>query len=248
MRRKSFEKLLSSNSSGMQKNHYFRLMWLCCGDLLISIPYHIYNIVDVTTNQTVYPWVSWAVTQADWNHVDYFRRILIDQAPHIHVTMTLIMSMTCFLAFLFFILFGFTRETKKFYRNTYYWCMKPFGIKKPQRSNQFVNGPPKRTWLDKLLRRKVISLNSISNTTGSIPVFASQTGSTPTARTKTKTSATDTFDWEEGSRVMVVDGRLSIPGLRNGLTSFEMSELYDEKEKAPWTPSEDSHKSYQSPV
>jgi hypothetical protein len=247
MRRKSFEKLLSSNSSGMQINRYVRLMWLCCVDLLIAIPIDIFNIVDVSTNQPVYPWVSWADTQADWYHVDYLRRIIFDQQPLFRFAMNLFMSCTCLLTFLFFILFGFTRETKKFYRNTYYWCMKPFGIKKPQRASQFVHGPLKRTWLDKLLRREVIPLNSTSNTTGSIPVFSSQARSIPTAQAKTMTmtSATNTLDWEESSRVIVIDGRLSIPDLRNGTTSFES---YDEREKAPQRPSEESHKPYQSPV
>jgi len=237
----------------MQKNRYLRLMWLCCADIMVSVPYHIYNIVDVSTNQTVYPWVSWAVTQADWYHVDYYRRILIDQVPYLHLPPILIMSMTSFLAFMFFVLFGFTRETNKFYRNTYYWCMKPFGIKKPQRINHVVNAPPKRTWLDKLLRREAIPLNSFSNTTGSIPVFSAQTRSIPTAREKTTmtTSATDTLDWENGSRVLVINGRLSIPGLRNARSSFESLEFYDEKEKTPRTPStlEDEHREpHQSPV
>jgi hypothetical protein len=62
------------------------------------------------------------------------------------------------------------------------------------------------------------------------------------------TSATDTLDWEDDSKVTVIDGRLSIPGLRNGMTGFELSKLYDEKDKGSWTPSEESHKSYQSPV
>jgi hypothetical protein len=238
----------------MQKNRYLRLMWLCCADLMISIPYHIYNIVDVSTNQTVYPWVSWAVTQADWYHVDFYRRILVDQIPYLRIPMVLIMSLTCFLAFMFFLLFGFTRETTKFYRNTYYWCMKPFGIKKPQRTTHIVNTRPKRTWLDKLLRRETVPLNSVNTTTGSMPVFSMQDRSIPTGHEKTMTmttNVTDTLDWENGSRVLVINGRLSIPGLRNGLSSFDPLEFGEEKEKTPRTPStsEDEHrKPYRSPV
>jgi pheromone a factor receptor len=246
-RRKSFEMLLSSNGSGMQKNRYLRLMWLCCCDLLIAVPYHIFTVVDLATNQPVDPWVSWAVTQADWYRVDYFQRILLDQVPYVHLLFTLVMVMTCILAFLFFALFGFTRETNKWYRNAYYWCMRPLGVKKPQRALHLVSTQAaKRTWLDKLLRREAIPLNSVSNTTGSIPAFAStqqmqqQSRSIPSARGKTTTmttSTTDTLDWEDGSRVMVIDGRLSIPGLRNGMASFESSSFEDEKDKFPRTPS-----------
>lgn len=248
--------LLSSNSSGMQKNRYLRLMWLCCCDLLIAIPYYIYNVVDLLTNEPLYQWVSWAETQADWYRVDFFRRILIDQVPYTKVTFTLIMCMTCVLSFLFFILFGFTRETTKWYRDAFYWCMKPFGVKKPQRVTYVTNQPPKRTWLDWILRRDAVPLRSVvTETAGSIPAFASQQSKSipsPYAKTRTMTtSATDTLDWDNGSRVMVIDGRLSIPGLRNGLSSFESAETsYDEKDKFPHTPSSvgDHSKPFHSPV
>jgi hypothetical protein len=229
--------MLSSNGTGMRKNKYIRLMWLCCIDLIFSIPYHIYNLIDNSTNRHVDPWVSWEVTQFDWYRVDFFRRVVIDMMPFVRVTMICVMVSTSGLSLIFFLLFGFTNEAIKSYKNAYYFVLKPFGVKRPVKTIPTYNAPPKRTWLDKLLgRQPAMPLNSVSNTTGSIPVFASihQQKSIPSARPKnTMTSATDTLNWEDdmtedASKVMVIGHRLTIPGL-NALTSLDTLH-YDEKD------------------
>ncbi|KAG8759512.1 a-factor receptor, partial [Serendipita sp. 396] len=207
-RRKSFESLLSSTNSGMPKNRYIRLMWLCSLDLLLSIPYYTYNLIDNLVNRKVYPWVSWSETQADWYRVDRFRRIIIDMVPEIRIALYTLTFGVVFMSFVFFLVFGFTRETIKSYKNAYYWCMRPFGIKKPARVigglPQGYGGPPKRSWLDKLLRRDPVPFNSVTNTTGSIPTFnggqqsSGQGKSIPSARPKAAThSATDTLNFDD---------------------------------------------------
>lgn len=236
----------------MQKNRYLRLMWLCSIDLMICIPFFTYALVSNVVDSRVDPWVSWEVTQADWHRVDFYRRILIDSVPTLRIYFIVYMVANCGLAFLFLFLFGFTRETKKLYVNAYYWALKPFGVKRPQRTAQISRGPRKRTWLDKLLRRDAVPLNSsFESTTGSMPRFASQSKSIPSSRTKSSTtSETDTLNWEDESKVMIIDGkRLTIPGL-NGMASFKSEDLYDNNKKGDATssPTKENGKPFQSPV
>lgn len=252
-RRKSFEMLLSSNSTGMQKNRYIRLMWLCCIDLLIAIPYHTYVVIDNLVDVPLFPWVSWADTQADWYRVDFYRRLIIDMSPYLRTQLIGFLFVQPLISIIFFALFGFTRETTKGYMNAYYFCMKPFGIKRPARVNMIAmknSAPPKRSWLDKLLGRDAIPLNSTtsgSNATSSFPTFAQQNSSLPgksipSARPKaTPThSATDTLNWEDDltdpGHVMVIDGRrLTIPGL-NAMASFESEDMYDDEKSQRTNP------------
>ncbi|KAG8806038.1 a-factor receptor [Serendipita sp. 399] len=218
-RRKSFESLLSSTSSGIPKNRYIRLMWLCSLDLLISLPYYLFTMIDNLVNRKVYPWVSWADTQADWYRVDRFRRIIIDMVPAMRVPLYCLMFGSLFMSLIFVIVFGFTRETIKAYTNAYYWCLRPFGVKRPERTTanglprHHQHGPKKRTWWDKVMGREAggVPLNSVSNTTGSIPTFlngpsasAIQSKSIPSARPKGATtfgsstlSATDTLNFDD---------------------------------------------------
>ncbi|PVG02693.1 STE3-domain-containing protein [Serendipita vermifera] len=246
---KSVSTLLSSKSSDLNKNKYIRLMCLCCIDLIFSIPYHLYVVIDNATNRPVDPWVSWEVTQFDWYRVDFYRRVIIDMSSYIRTSMILIMVSTSTICLIFFLLFGLTQEVFNTYKDMFYFCLKPFGVKRPTPIPSYNRPPPKRTWLDKLLGREAKApSNSVSNTTGSIPVFASiphQEKSFPSARPKnTMTSTTDTLNWEDdvtddGSNVMVVGHRLTIPGL-NALTSLDTLQ-YDEKDgKAakgrPYTP------------
>lgn len=251
-RRKTFEMLLSSNSSGMQKNRYIRLMWLCCIDLVFVIPYHTYILAYNVASSPVDAWVSWEVTQFDWYRVDFYRRIIIDSSPLLRFALLSTIFMQSIISLVFLILFGFTRETTKAYKNAFYWCMQPFGIKKPQRSTAIVNAkPPRRGWIDKLLGRDAIPLNSTTNTTGSLPIFASQiqspkeSRSIPSARPKQPptNSVTDTLNWDDEDTttdshhsVMVIDGRrLTIPGL-NAMASFDSDDMYDEKSRTTTSP------------
>ena len=235
-RRKSFEMLLSSNSTGMQKNRYIRLMWLCCIDLVLSVPFQIYNLVNNLVNVPLFPWVSWADTQFDWYRVDFFRRRIIDLQPFARFNLIGYLVIQPLLSIVFFMLFGFTRETMKGYKNAFYFCMKPFGVNRPQRTAT-VSGssaPRKRTWLDKLLGREAIPLNSTinsSNPSSSFPTFAQQCSglpgkAIPFARANantTQSSETETLDWEDDvidiyrhNSVMIIDGRrFTIPRLNS---------------------------------
>jgi Pheromone A receptor len=218
-------------------------MWLCCIDFVIVIPYHSYNIASSIITSPVDPWVSWAVTQFDWYRVDFYRRVIIDSSPLLRYSLISHIGYQCLISFTFLLLFGFTRETTKAYQNAFYWCMQPFGIKKPQRTTAIVNAkPPKRSWIDRLLGRDAIPLKSAISTTGSLPIFASNIQNSkesrpiPSARPKQSptNSATDTLNWDDDMTdghhsVMVIDGRrLTIPGL-NAMASFDSEDVYDEK-------------------
>lgn len=224
-------------------------MWLCSIDLLISIPVSLYNLLNNVINTKVYPWVSWADVQYDWYRVDFYRRAIIDQFSFIRLQLIQMTVSTAFLGFMFFLVFGLSREACKSYSNAYYWVLKPFGVKKPQRTPPMYNAPPKRTWLDKILRREAKPLNSYSNTTGSIPVFGSQSRSIPSSRPKNPiNSATDTLNWEEESmtdpQVLVIDGkRLTIPGLHEASSfgSASTGVYYDKDGVSPTTATSDRY-------
>lgn len=227
-------------------------MWLCCIDLVFVIPYHTYILAYNAMSSPVEPWVSWEVTQFDWYRVDFYRRIIIDSSQLLRFALLSTIFMQSIISIVFLILFGFTRETTKAYKNAFYWCMQPFGIKKPQRSTAIVNAkPPKRGWIDRLLGRDAIALNSTTNTTGSLPTFASQiqnpkdSRAIPSARPKQSptNSAIDTVNWDDEDTttdghhsVMVIDGRrLTIPGL-NAMASFDSDDVYDEKSRTTASP------------
>jgi hypothetical protein len=234
----------------MQKNRYIRLMWLCCIDFIIAIPFYSYSVASSIIFTPIDPWVSWEVTQFDWYRVDFFRRIIIDGAPLIRYELLSHIFLQCITSVGFVILFGFTRETTKAYRNAFYWCMQPFGIKKPQRTTAIANAKlPKRSWIDRLLGRDAIPLNSSISTTGSLPTFASNIQNSkesrpiPSARPKQSptNSATDTLNWDDDMTdghhsVMIIDGRrLTIPGL-SAMASFDSDDMYDEKPRTTASP------------
>jgi len=225
-------------------------MWLCCIDSVVLIPYNAYILAACAIESPVDPWVSWEVTQLDWYRVDFYRRIIIDAQPSLRFGLLSHIFLECFVAVFFLLIFGFTRETTKAYKNAFYWCMKPFGITKPQRTTAIVNTKaPKRSWIDRLLGRDAIPLNSAINTTGSLPTFAGniqnskESRSIPSARPKQSptNSATDTLNWDDDMTdghhsVMVIDGRrLTIPGL-NAMASFDSDDMYDEKPRTTAPP------------
>jgi hypothetical protein len=199
--RRKFPAKLNSNGE-MYKDSYLRLMWLCCIDLIFSIPYHIYVLIDNARNRTVDPWISWEVTQFDWYRVDFFRRIIIDLMPLARATIIGVMLSTCTCCFVFFILFGFTDEAIESYKTAYYFCIKPFGVKRP---NNDISSPNKfhlrNKWIDKLLGRAPAT-KPINGITISRPVFTSihqQRRFTPFEHPKndTRTSVADTLDWDD---------------------------------------------------
>jgi hypothetical protein len=179
-------------------------MWLCCIDLIFSIPYHAYVLIDNAINHTVDPWISWKVTQFDWYRVDFYRRVIIDMTRYPRITLIPTICLLCTCSYVFFLLFGFTDEAIESYKTAYYFCLRPFGVKRPD-NNTSSRKMFQTTgqWVNKLLGRESADPQfPVSKTAGLIPMFGNshqqQTSiSWVHPKKDTMKNATDTLNWED---------------------------------------------------
>ncbi|PVG02650.1 STE3-domain-containing protein [Serendipita vermifera] len=169
--RKEFDAVLASGSTNINKDRYFRLLWLAATAVVIHLPLASWALIVNATAFTVHPWISWEDTHSNYMRISYFTRFLLSQNRQ-NVTFYSISYWAVVLCGVnFFIFFGFGEEASKQYKVILGAILRPFGIKYPKEKKRKTI---KKTWLDVLLRRpgKPINLTS-SIVTSTTPQFAS---------------------------------------------------------------------------
>lgn len=113
-RRQQFKELLSKNNN-LTANRYIRLMCLASVDIVITIPFSIWNVI-MATRSHVFPWISWENTHSHFSNVRLFPALLW-RANHQQVlNLEFSRWSVVMCSVLFFMFFGFADEAKKNYR------------------------------------------------------------------------------------------------------------------------------------
>lgn len=113
-----FNQLLSSNPS-LTSGRYFRLMALALTDLVLTVPFGIYEIYSNAADGNVYPWKGWADTHYNFSRVESFPARLWRAQPAIAIPLELNRWIVPACAFVFFAYFGFAEEARKNYSAAY---------------------------------------------------------------------------------------------------------------------------------
>jgi len=128
-RRSTFNELLRSQGGGLNANRYIRLMALASTEVLFVFPMSLIAYIRNVTLTPMQPWHSWTYVHADWNRVSYITRFVLSLDPTTSTLMEVIRWCMPISAILFFIFFGLASEARKQYRQWWYACLKPFGVK-----------------------------------------------------------------------------------------------------------------------
>jgi len=113
-RQAQFNQFLASGTS-LTASRYFRLMGLAMTDLLLSVPFGIYEIYSNATGGTIQPWKGWADTHFNFDRVNQYPAGLWRANPQSAVPLELNRWLIPACAFIFFSYFGFAEEARKNY-------------------------------------------------------------------------------------------------------------------------------------
>ncbi|TCD62967.1 a-factor receptor [Steccherinum ochraceum] len=135
-RRAQFSEFLASKTS-LRPNRYFRLMALATGDLLFTMPIALYGAILNATDSTIFPWISWADTHADYWKVNQVPALLW-RSSHVSVValeMTRWAPVICSL--IFFAFFGFAEEARRHYADAIRSVLRRLGLSGLRRPSLF---------------------------------------------------------------------------------------------------------------
>lgn len=136
LRRAQFSQFLSSSTTSLTINRYFRLMALATAEIIFTIPFSSYGLYANITQSPIYPWTSWSNIHYDWYAVDTIPAILWRSNPAAVIGHESSRWALVFCAFLFFGFFGFAEESRKNYRRAYWAVAARFGVTPPNPSNE----------------------------------------------------------------------------------------------------------------
>jgi hypothetical protein len=179
--RKEFDAVLASGSTNINKDRYFRLLWLAAVAVVIHLPLATWSIIVNATVFEVQPWISWEDTHSNYMRISYITRFMLSASSNQVIYLSIGYWAIVLCGINFFLFFGFGEEASKQYKAIIGAILKPFGIKYPkERKRKTI----KRTWLDVLLGRpgKPINLTS-SIVTSTVPQFASNVTTSRPSRT-----------------------------------------------------------------
>ncbi|KAL1742311.1 mating pheromone receptor Bbr2 [Schizophyllum fasciatum] len=194
IRRLQFAQILAHNKS-LDTSRYMRLMLLAILDMCCTIPLGALSIYLSSHGVTLSPWISWADTHYDFGRVEQVPSLIwrANSTYRSSVELTRWLPVVC--AFLFFGLFGFANEAKKFYSEKYAAVAKKIGPAIPsEKLKGFKLSHPK--WDNK----------DAKNVPGALPVYMPKGGSDIFSARKARdtfasTTAADSsmsFDPEKG--------------------------------------------------
>ncbi|TRM56681.1 pheromone A receptor-domain-containing protein [Schizophyllum amplum] len=126
IRRLQFAQILARNKS-LNTSRYMRLMLLAIIDMCCTIPLGALSIYLSSHGITLSPWISWEDTHYDFGRVELIPALIwrSDATYQSSVELTRWLPVIC--AFLFFGLFGFANEAKRYYSERYAVIAKKLG-------------------------------------------------------------------------------------------------------------------------
>ncbi|KAF9526205.1 STE3-like pheromone receptor [Crepidotus variabilis] len=114
IRRLQFAQLLSSNPS-MSVSRYLRLVMLALIDMMCTVPIEILCIYLGNKGVRLAPWISWEDTHFNFSHVIFVPTLVWRSDPSFRTSVELTRWLPVLCAFVFFGLFGFASEARRFY-------------------------------------------------------------------------------------------------------------------------------------
>jgi pheromone a factor receptor len=131
LRRAQFSQFLSSTTTSLSINRYFRLMALATSEIIFTLPFTSYGLYINITQTPIYPWTSWSNIHYMWYTIGTFPAIIWRSDPLAVIAHESNRWSLVFCAFLFFGFFGFAEESLKNYRRAYWAIAARFGVTPP---------------------------------------------------------------------------------------------------------------------
>ncbi|KAF8550488.1 pheromone receptor [Imleria badia] len=97
--------------------HYWRLMALCCMEIIFTVPLSLFAIIMNTLGRQV-PYVSWAWIHSDFSQIGQYPTALW-QSSHTAISLEELRWSYILCAFIIFAFFGWAQEARDFYRQAF---------------------------------------------------------------------------------------------------------------------------------
>ena len=115
-------------------------MGLALTDLVLTVPFGIYEIYSNVAAGPLQPWISWDDTHFNFSHVEQFPAVIWRAQPTLNIPLELSRWLVVVCALVFFAFFGFAEEARKNYKAAWDWIATTFRF----RSNKNASGGEKK--------------------------------------------------------------------------------------------------------
>ena len=110
----------------MSVSRYMRLVMLALIDIMCTAPLAIFSIYISNKGVGLAPWISWSDTHYNFSRVSLVPAIIWRSDPSFRMSVELTRWLPVVCALVFFALFGFASEARKFYKNVFCGLLKVF--------------------------------------------------------------------------------------------------------------------------
>lgn len=124
-RQAQFNRFLSQSPT-FTVSRYFRLMALAFTDLMLTVPFGIYEIYSNAAGSEIQPWRGWADAHFNFSRVDQYPAWMWRADPRVRIPLELNRWIVPFCAFVFFAYFGFAEEARRNYVKAFKFATAPF--------------------------------------------------------------------------------------------------------------------------
>ncbi|KAB5588131.1 Pheromone B alpha 3 receptor [Ceratobasidium theobromae] len=126
--RQQFNQVLNNSRTGINMSRYFRLMALSSTEMVFSLPFALYLLINNLQNKQ-YPWISWNDTHYMFSQPVKFPAIVLKTFPTSYRVLLVNLWVLPGGGFIFFIYFGLGGEAASAYKEIFYKLVAPFGIR-----------------------------------------------------------------------------------------------------------------------
>ncbi|KAG9093682.1 a-factor receptor [Ceratobasidium sp. 370] len=127
--RTALDGTLSKTGGGLSKGTYFRLMALASTEILFSLPFSLFLLINNVSSSSLNPWISWADTHSGFSRINFVPFVFINAQPATRALIEVSRWVTPAGAFYFFLYLGVPREARVEYLKMFWWVVKPLGFK-----------------------------------------------------------------------------------------------------------------------
>ncbi|KAG8735949.1 a-factor receptor [Ceratobasidium sp. 414] len=163
--RRQFAQALSKNSTGLDMSRYFRLMALASTDMLFSLPFSLFILINNVTSFSLNPWISLEDTHTSFSRINFVPFVFLNAVPETRRLIEITRWVTPMAAFIFFAYFGFAGEASVEYKKFFWKVVKPLGINPPApKQNHSI-------WSNKLVSNTSSNTRDVVTLPSSRPTF-----------------------------------------------------------------------------
>ncbi|KAG8720620.1 a-factor receptor [Ceratobasidium sp. 394] len=142
--RTALDGTLSKSGGGLTKGTYFRLMALASTEILFSLPFSLFILINnVSSSSSLNPWISFADTHSGFSRINFIPFVFINSQPTTRALVEISRWVTPAGGIYFFMYLGVPREARTEYLKVFWWAVKPLGFKPRARAQS-------STWSNRL--------------------------------------------------------------------------------------------------